>query len=392
MTRCCIGTAPLVACVVMWACTVDREAENSLVVWTDTVGVVPRVTSRGTPPEWTLHLDARIGSLVDAPSSFGQIRSVVLDRESNIFVADVVARTIVVFDSNGAYVRTIGRKGAGPGEFEQPYSLGWLGDTLLVLDFRNARIGKFSRTGEWLGMWRWQPLTGGEIQLRNGSLSDAYAPVMVGSFDSGTLGYLHITPTGIADTMLMPRAPVEVPSGPVCKYPNDGGIEFFGIPFGPELQVSGGRDGSLLVGWSATYQIAQVDPRADTVRLTRRLRDPIPIDDDEWEERTRRYRNIKTEYPGTVCEPDGQPRPPAKPAFRWFGLDDVGQLWVEVYSDDGFRFEVFDSSGALIGSMPAPHRDSRITPYVGQDRVVVVTRDTLDVHYVEVYSLLERSG
>jgi len=132
--------------------------------------------------------------------------------------------------------------------------------------------------------------------------------------------------------------------------------------------------------------------RADTVRLTRRLRDPIPIRDDEWEERTRRYRNIKSEYPGTVCEPDRQPRPPAKPAFRWFGLDDVGQLWVEVYCDDGFTFEVFDSSGALIGSMRARHRDSRITPYVGQDRVVVVTRDTLDVHYVEVYSRLAALG
>jgi hypothetical protein len=314
---------------------------------------------------------------------------VVLDSESSIFVADVLASRIVVFDSTGRYVRTIGHKGAGPGEFEQPYSLGWLGDTLLVLDPRNARIGKFSKTGQWLGMWRWQPLTGGQIHLSNGSISDVYAPFLHRPHAGGGIAYLRFAATGSADTMQTPQAPAQAPSGPVCHYPNDGGIEFFGIPFGPELHISGGLDGTLLAGWSASYQIAHVSAHADTTLLIRRLLDPIPVTDSEWEARTRRYRNLTKEYPGTVCEPDHQPRPPHKPAFRWFGLDLDGRLWVEVHTEAGFTFEVFDSTGTLIGAMAAPDRDPQVPPYIGRGRLAAVARDSLDVHYIEVYSFME---
>jgi hypothetical protein len=130
--------------------------------------------------------------------------------------------------------------------------------------------------------------------------------------------------------------------------------------------------------------------QADTTLLIRRLLDPIPIADSEWEARTRRYRNVTKEYPGTVCEPDDQPRPPHKPAFRWFGLDLEGRLWVEVYTENGFTFEVFDSAGSLIGSMPAPDRDPQVPPSVGRGRLAAVVRDSLDVDYVEVYSFAER--
>ena len=383
-----IAAACVSVCVLTSGCSVKSESGERFTVSSDTVGVIPRVTSSGTPGQWTLQLHATIGSLDDGPSSFGRIRSVLLDGESNIFVADVVGRRIVVFDSSGTYLRTIGRTGGGPGEFEHPYSLAWLGDDLLVLDWGNARIGRFSKTGDWLGMWRWQPLTGEQIQLSNGSVSDVYAPFLW----EGNLGYLHLTPTGIADTMTGSPRPYDAPTGPVCRYPGGAGIEFFGIPFGPKLHVSGGPDGSLFAGWSASYQVAHVNSQGDTLRLIRRLRDPVAILDAEWEEGTERYRNVKSEHPGTECDPDDQPRPAHKPAFRWFGVDVEGRLWVEAYADDGFTFEVFDPSGRLIGSMAAPDRHSPVPPYVGRDWLAVITRDWLDVHYVEVYKVVEGQG
>jgi hypothetical protein len=172
----------------------------------------------------------------------------------------------------------------------------------------------------------------------------------------------------------------------VCHYPNDGRIEFFGIPFGPEAHVAGGARGTMYVGWPATYHIAQV-AGMDTLRLIGRTRSAVPILDGEWDVRTERYRTMRAEYPGVDCNPDRQARPDHKPAYRWFGLDWDGRLWVEAYTADGFVFEVFDRDGALIASMPAPERDPSIYPYVGRDHVAFAVRDEMDVHYVEVYRI-----
>ena len=47
-------------------------------------------------------------------------------------------------------VRTIGRQGGGPGEFERVGGLGWLGDTLWASDARVPRVTFFSDTGRLL--------------------------------------------------------------------------------------------------------------------------------------------------------------------------------------------------------------------------------------------------
>lgn len=52
--------------------------------------------------------------------------------------------SIVVFDSTGKRLGTIGRKGAGPGEFGTPnIYVGWKGDTLWVNDGGQQRISYF---------------------------------------------------------------------------------------------------------------------------------------------------------------------------------------------------------------------------------------------------------
>ena len=54
---------------------------------------------------------------------FGQTRSVVVDDAGTIYVLDEQASDVKVFDASGKHVRTIGRKGQGPGELEFPMTL-----------------------------------------------------------------------------------------------------------------------------------------------------------------------------------------------------------------------------------------------------------------------------
>lgn len=383
-TVCNVLRRVMVVTALLSACAPRGGSEEHVTVVHDTVGTIPRLTSQGPAAQWTLTLLNRIGSLTDTVTGFARVRSVVLDEVSNVFVADMATSRIAVFDSTGTYVRAIGRKGAGPGEYRVTGGLGWLGDTLLVLDWANARIGKFSVTGTWLGLMRWQAVSGPQILLSNGSDSDLYIPFLWPARQG--LGFLHVTPAGIADTLPWPAGRTGRPSSPVCRVP--GGTRFFSIPFGPQTVVAGGPRGTLYAAWSGSYQIAQTTPGTDTIRLIRRSVDPVPISDSEWEAGTEEYRNFDRTAPGVSCEGE-QARPHAKPAFRWFGVDRDGRLWVEAYAANGFSFDVFDTNGALVASMPAPPRDETVYPGFGRDRVAIVTRDSLDVQYVEVYRLRE---
>lgn len=52
--------------------------------------------------------------------SFGRVWDVKADDQGNIFVLDSGNQRIPEFDGTGKYLRTIGRQGQGPGEFQSP--------------------------------------------------------------------------------------------------------------------------------------------------------------------------------------------------------------------------------------------------------------------------------
>ena len=60
--------------------------------------------------------------------------------EGLLYVADTQAHQIKVFDMTGRLVRSIGKRGEGPGEFNFPTFLALAGDRLVVSDTMNARV------------------------------------------------------------------------------------------------------------------------------------------------------------------------------------------------------------------------------------------------------------
>ena len=83
---------------------------------------------------------------------FGQISSVAFGPEGNLYVLDEQAKRIVVFGSDGTFLRTIGREGKGPGELPSPMRVGVLDDeTIGVYDLGHRGITLFSPEGEHLG-------------------------------------------------------------------------------------------------------------------------------------------------------------------------------------------------------------------------------------------------
>lgn len=74
--------------------------------------------------------------------------SVDVDASGNIYIADAAAYAIVMVDSEGKLVRTIGRKGQGPGEFQSLSALRVIaGDRLAVYDRTNRRLSTIDPEG-----------------------------------------------------------------------------------------------------------------------------------------------------------------------------------------------------------------------------------------------------
>jgi len=61
-----------------------------------------------------------------------------------LYVADTQAHQIKVFDLTGRLVRTIGKRGEGPGELNYPTYLALSGGKLIVADTMNARVQMFT--------------------------------------------------------------------------------------------------------------------------------------------------------------------------------------------------------------------------------------------------------
>ena len=51
---------------------------------------------------------------------FSRVRDVEVDETGRIYALDSKEANVKVFDWDGNYIRTIGRKGQGPGEFQSP--------------------------------------------------------------------------------------------------------------------------------------------------------------------------------------------------------------------------------------------------------------------------------
>jgi len=100
--------------------------------------------------EVTLELekDLVIGDDQDEHSLFYYKTSIRVDRPGNIFVWDPNSFRIQMFDKTGKFVRTIGKKGEGPGEFMDAFQLKFLLDGMGRLYVRdNAKIHVFSSEG-----------------------------------------------------------------------------------------------------------------------------------------------------------------------------------------------------------------------------------------------------
>lgn len=373
------------------------EGAREFVTRFDTVAGVVHVRSAGEAPAARLDRIASIGVLGGVgdpgPDEFGTITSVVADRDGFIYVADAQAAEIRVFDETGRHTRTIGRRGEGPGEISSLYSLGWIGDTLAVLDPGNVRIGLFTRSGRWLGHFQHQPITGPVDWVRLHWVGDdgvaTLALPAAGGAGRSLLFLRYRVGQEEPDTVRLAEEPEDLPRlGMRCPHTSGGGISFFTPPFAPRLLQTFTPAGAHVAARTDRYRIAFLDHGGDTLRIVAREIEPVPTDEAEWEDGLEDYREFRRNDPGARCEPPSVRRPAHRPPLRHVLFGPDGRMWTEIASADGFDVELFDADGRLLLRAPAPHRSTRVVPFARGNRYYIVAEDSLGAQSVEVYRIV----
>ena len=214
-----------------WSGTMDTLAS----------GVV-EVRNTGDPlwsQNWQVEEEWRIGSDTSGgPELFGNIGSFDIDAQGRAFILDDQAQEIRIFDSEGAFVRTVGSRGEGPGEFVQATSVDVSSNgEIWVTEMQQGQLNIFDSTGSLLRV---------ERSNAPGSIILPYP----GGFDRvGRFNVVFIDPyeedfTWVlarfdqsfspVDTIPIPRSPIERKAFEFVT--EDGGSYSMGIPFQGSFQ------------------------------------------------------------------------------------------------------------------------------------------------------------
>lgn len=107
--------------------------------------------------KFNLKKDLEIGKESDELYSFSEIADISVDKNGNIYIFDYPQNIIKIFNDKGIFLKIIGGKGEGPGEFPEGSIFSMAVDSRgrpKVLDRLKKMVHEFKENGEFLVSWR----------------------------------------------------------------------------------------------------------------------------------------------------------------------------------------------------------------------------------------------
>ena len=373
------------------SCGSDNAGTSlALDVRVDTVDGVVTVSNRGAAPGWDRVAVTRIGAVgglgTERPDEFGKVTGVVAGEDGTIYVADRQASEIRAFSPGGEFVHRTGRDGAGPGEFRSIVSLGMLGDTMVVLDAGNSRLGLLSPSGEWLGQRMYNKVSGPDIRIFQTRSDEFSIPALQAKGDGLEVVYVRHVFEGALETV--PTRRDNSPPKYFVNCPHGRGFAFFTPEWAPDILRVPAPEGQIAEAWSGSYRIAFLGADGDTVRVVERDLPRLIPTDEEWDNQVAQFDSLLSQLTAPRCDPRRPLRPDEKALIRAIYFDGLGRMWVERRTGAGFALDAFDQDGALRGSVDIPARAEDVPVYIRGDRVYLVVRDELGVDMVRAFEIM----
>jgi hypothetical protein len=315
---------PLAFIVCLMSCGEARMKWSGSIEEVEGITVVENPREPLYPPEaLTLEADLSIGVPDgDEEYTFNEIRHALVDDLGRIFILDWRDCVIKVFDPEGVYLKTIGKKGEGPGELNRPSALSLNRDTLMVLELNRISFfdleGEFQRSVSPKGVWalRARMNSSGDLFVTSAVVDPEDPHYQLQKFD-GDMNHLC----------------------DLAKSPAPNPLKGFN-PFMPISYWIIDDSDNVVYGYPEEYLLQVFDSSGNLTKKIYKEYDPIPITNEEKDERT-------------------QDAPPSikfvfsehHSAFRRLFHDDEGRVYVQTWEKAGekiFFYDVFDADGKFI--------------------------------------------
>ncbi|HRT26378.1 MAG TPA: 6-bladed beta-propeller [Candidatus Saccharicenans sp.] len=320
---------------------------------------------RGGPSTLSLKEELVLGKTGNEETMLLNPRAVEADQAGNIYVIDGKAVQIKVYDPQGNFVRAIGRRGQGPGEFQSPRSFCLTPQlSLAVCDSLSRQVVIFGLDGQFI---RALPdKTRSFMDVRVNAKGDIIATQMVvGEEAREELVWF--------DSELKPL--LTVASVQMAKYP------VFN-PFPPYIYFGLTADGNVLWGVTTDYTFNVVNSEGKTVRKIIKNYDPEILTQEDKD------RKIKETF-GEEGAPSDVTIEWSKyfPAFQDFVMDERGWLYVRPYTKEkvekGVIYDVFDADGRYVARVVLPDRAMAIK----YGKLYTIEEDAEGMRLVKRYAL-----
>jgi len=260
-----------------------------------------------------------------------------VDNKGTMYIVDMEASNVKVFDRTGQFVRAIGKKGEGPGEFSVP--LGIIitpNNELLVEDLMNRRLSYFSLDGEF---------------LRNEVLERSLSTLNVVMDSKGNFMARELMMEGNQLFFELKKYdkdlnPMFVLDKAEFQNPMQGNFN----PFGVLAVYIFGHNDEIYYGDGKDYEIKIYTPQGKLIRKILKKHDPIKI---TKEDEDRILNEIPDMGPGFK---QGMKFPEYFPAYEFFALDEGDRLIVRTYkkgkNEGEYVLDIFDQKGRYVAQIP----------------------------------------
>jgi hypothetical protein len=266
-----------------------------------------------------------------------------------ILVSEFGNKRVQMFSADGEFVKTIGRTGQGPGEFQAPFGLFAVGDGFGVIDLQNRRISFFSPVGDFLTD---HPLGFSMFSNYVPTLADGSFVVLTNERDAQrnqSLGVTRYSPEGepLARLFAMPGPP---PPDPATAQDPTAQVQYMiDSAAWPRPDVAAAAE-IVYASPGSEYQVLAMTPEGEPLWALRVAWPPPPY---AAAQKELRIQAMSQRFPG--IEVDDFTWPASEPAITSLRSDGAGRLYVfpnvsaaEVEGVEGRPVDVYSAEGELL--------------------------------------------